>query len=501
MGAKEEVVRTSREGRDVTGQGVVKGIWGTKHFPQKRRRGTDERYSGSTQQSLQNPRLSFKSDVRNFVQFEGKEQASVRAGNTVKADPESGTSQTIAREGNWRDSNVSDTSSSTSSESESMDERDDEEEKGVLWKVFLGRYAENGTESIAEAVDASDPNTALEEESQDEYLLKDPRWTCLCTVPKSNVVGLSTKHPSLNCLFYDPPSPEASKRRKAEAVQNIPTTVCLCNAPAKHHSGHPWVFTRKGIRLAKLWRTELMTRRKAYTASYGHSDSLTPVREVMELILDDFTIKTARQPPQILAVWAFVEAMALFLNENVLCLPDRSIDTEQRARIVKMMGDAFLTTVKLLIKQGLFNQAGSPIAPNLGLVLMMFLIYTPRGSNGDVCEQTTANWAEEVTCLAEEYHIRGDHLPNLESKIHTLNKAHDDDTQLQVAKGPAQVIKLTVKRGRDETSLDDDCDLQPVVDDQHQDIVSSQPPNWLSDDQRSQWGFRQERESTSPHTR
>ena len=79
-----------------------------------------------------------------------------------------------------------------------------------------------------------------------------------------------------------------------------------------------------------------------------------------------------------------------------------SDDPEHNAKIVTLQGTALLSTIDVLLEQGLFNQDSS--IKNLGLVLSLYIKFT--AIHGDeICRDGEHDWRKQVLRMADEHGV------------------------------------------------------------------------------------------------
>ena len=383
-----------------------------------------------------------------------------------------------------------------SSDSSSPGDTDDEEDEQALWKVVSDRYASIQGLGPAKPIGEYQAVTSRGYESEGQDLPADPSWVCVCTIPLSNAELRSrTDFPSPNCLFYQPSSSSSCTM----ASNDDSRAICICTQSLKDHPEHPWIFTQSGCALAKSWRQKLKDRPNASSqSSCDQSDYLISILKVATVATKGFGDEMRRRPRRPLVIWAHVEAMALFLHENISCRQRLSSERDGMIGVTNMFGEAFVETLRFLSKKWPLNPFASPTQPNQNLVLLLLSTLMRRLENDDSRRPVFYRGAEAIRNLTKNHGLYIDGVKSINSNARASHGTFIDELNRPACKSLARDSHHQDKRGPEDTSQKKSVEDKKTSEQPRPDFFSPKPPEWLSLGQKAEWSDRATRKSLIP---
>ena len=389
-----------------------------------------------------------------------------------------------------------DTKENSSSDSSSPGDTDDEADEQALWKVISDRYASIRRLGPAKPINEYQAVTIRGYEDNDQDLPADPSWVCVCTVPISNAELRSrTEFPPPNCLFYQPSSSSSCTM----ASNDDSRAICICTQSLKDHPEHPWIFTQSGCALAKSWRQKLKDRPNASSqSSCDQSDYLISILKVATVATKGFGDEMRRRPRRPLVIWAHVEAMALFLHENISCRQRLSSERDGMIGVTNMFGEAFVETLRFLSKKWPLNPFASPTQPNQNLVLLLLSTLMRRLENDDSRRPVFYRGAEAIRNLTKNHGLYIDGVKSINSNARASHGTFIDELNRPACKSLARDSHHQDKRGPEDTSQKKSVEDKKTSEQPRPDFFSPKPPEWLSLGQKAEWSDRATRKSLIP---
>ena len=231
------------------------------------------------------------------------------------------------------------------------------------------------------------------------------------------------------------------------------------------------------------------------STSIDRSDYMLPILEVSVIASKEFADEAARRPRRPWAMWAYVEAMALFLHENILSGPKPSLETRRMSRVITLFGEAFLSTIRVLAKKKLLDRNNSPIRPNLNLVLLLFSTFGGKLRTDKNRENGICDWAKEVIRLTGKHGLGAEHIDSMDFNARAYSRVLTAEVRRVAGDSALQIIQTRNKRDPAESPHTNGVEVEKEIDQPVRASFSLTPPEWLSNDQKTEWSFRFRRES------
>lgn len=225
---------------------------------------------------------------------------------------------------------------------------------------------------------------------------------------------------------------------------------CMCRRPADSQPDYDWVLTKRGFEQALHWMGEREKRCQENFDLYIFNDyNGYGTQEVVENMLAAFDKAMTAEPVDLMLVWAQVEGMALFLNDDLMEY-NMIDDGASVARFAEIIGTAMLSTIDLLIEKGLFVKNDSAIR-NIGLVLCRFIEF---GQTQDDASMMNENgWVNRIVKMADEHGVVINGKPDIEEVVESIRADVEDEeppSKSEAARYSKAKKKWTPKGDRDD---------------------------------------------------
>lgn len=230
---------------------------------------------------------------------------------------------------------------------------------------------------------------------------------------------------------------------------------CMCRRPADSHPQYDWVMTKRGFELALHWMAEREKRTQDNFELHVFNDfNGYGTQEVLENMLVAFD--EVMNPPiaatgpldMVLRLWAQVEGMSLFLNDDLMEY-NMLDDSASVARFAEMVGVAILATIELLIARGLFAKKSN--IRNIGLILCRFIEFGQ--TQDDASSMNEDGWVNRIVQVADKHAVAIEGTPDIEKTLESIRADLEDEepsSKAEAARYAKAKKKWTHKGDRDD---------------------------------------------------
>ena len=241
--------------------------------------------------------------------------------------------------------------------------------------------------------------------------------------------------------------------------------LCMCRRPADLHPEYDWVMTKRGFEQALHWMHEQGKRCSDNFDLYIFNDyngyGTQEVMENMLLAFDEAMNPAAaagagEEPLDLmLRLWAQVEGMALFLNDDLMEY-NMIDDSASVARFAEIIGTAVLSTIDLLIARGMFvkNTNKNGAIRNIGLMLCRFIEFAQ--TQDDASSMNENGWVNRIVKLADEHGVAIEGKPDIEETLESIRADIEDEDEEPPSKAEATRYAKAKKKWTPKGDRDDE---------------------------------------------